>query len=68
LKESLERIPNRIVNDAYERIIGNGNKLKGVMKSFINGIKQKPRDALQRWKQWIRDIKEKGLLDGAKTL
>ena len=63
----MERIPGRVINDAYQRIAGQGDKLKGVLKSFINGIKQRPKDAIQRWKDWIRDIKEKGLLDGAKT-
>jgi len=35
LKECLERIPNRIVKDAYERINGDGNKLKGVIKRML---------------------------------
>jgi len=51
------------LKDGYDRIIGDGNKLAGVIKRILGIYARKPRDAFNKWKDWLNNIKNKGLLD-----
>jgi hypothetical protein len=53
LKECLEQIPNRVIKDAYERIVGDGSKVTGVIKRLLHAAHRKPREALKRWRDWV---------------
>jgi hypothetical protein len=53
LRNCLEKIPIRTMKDAYERVIGDGSKLAGVIRRLTIEAQRKPRDALQRWKQYL---------------
>jgi hypothetical protein len=63
----LEKIPSRVLRDAYERINGDGNKLKGIMKRMIKQYEKRAHDAFRKWKQWLVDSKSRGLLNAIKA-
>jgi len=35
LKDKLESIPSRTLKDGFDRIVGDGNKMKGVIKRML---------------------------------
>jgi actin-like ATPase involved in cell morphogenesis len=45
LKECLEKIPSRVLRDAYDRITGDGSKLAGAIRRFISAAERRPREA-----------------------
>lgn len=51
------------MKDSFERIIGDGSKLIGVMRRMAIEAQRRPRDALQKWKNYLQMVKEKGMLD-----
>lgn len=53
LRECLDRIPQRVVKDAYERINGDGSKLAGAIRRVVQAAARRPRDALARWKNYL---------------
>ena len=63
----LSVIPQRVLRDADQRIIGNGDKIKGAIKELEVKIKQIPREALAIWKKYIQKIKEGEILDNLKA-
>ena len=63
LKISLQNIPRRVIKDAYERIIGDGNKVKGALKSIVSRILKMPYTAIKKWRTFVNSCKSKGLLD-----
>ena len=67
LKNTMEKIPNRSIKDSVQRIIGQGDKIKGALKSMQNSLNKRPRDALQAWKQFVQDIKDQKILDHLKA-
>jgi hypothetical protein len=50
LEKKLLSIPKRTIKDAYERIIGDGSKLAGVMRRLTIEAQRRPKDAFQKWK------------------
>ena len=46
-------MPNRVLKDSQQRIVGEGNKIKGAFKDLENKLKQVPRDALKQWKDFV---------------
>ncbi|CAG9311042.1 unnamed protein product [Blepharisma stoltei] len=67
LKNALERIPKRTLKDATQRIIGGGDKVKGAIKNVMNAMIRKPRDALQKWKDYIKDCQTKKAVNALKA-
>ena len=68
LSKSLAKIPLRTIKDANQRIIGGGDKIKGALKSLIDGLKNIPKKALRNWNKTVQEIKEKKLFDNARTI
>ena len=64
LNSTLGKIPLRTIKDAQERIIGQGDKVKGMLKNLDKQLKRVPRDALKQWKQFNDDAKKGAILDG----
>jgi len=46
----LERIPSRTLKDGFERIVGDGSKLKGVIKRMLKQYEKRGHDAFRKWK------------------
>jgi hypothetical protein len=42
-----------VIKDAYERIVGDGSKVTGVIKRLLHAAHRKPREALKRWRDWV---------------
>jgi hypothetical protein len=38
------------MKDSFERIVGDGSKLAGVMRRLTIEAQRKPRDAFQKWR------------------
>ena len=47
--------------------MGQGDKVKGLLKNLENSIKNLPRDALNLWKKFNEDIKKGILLDNIRA-
>ena len=67
LEKTLNQIPLRTMRDASQRIIGNGDKIKGALRELEAKIKQIPRDALSIWKNYNLKVKEGMILDNLKA-
>ena len=67
LKSALGKIPLRTTKDATQRIIGQGDKITGAIRSLENKIKNIPRDALRRWKDHINRIKTGQMFDNLRA-
>ena len=63
----LTKIPLRTTKDAAQRILGDGNKVKGAVKNIVNGLKNVPKKALRNWNKTTQEIKEKKLFDNARS-
>lgn len=67
LQDCLNKIPSRILKDGFERITGNGNKLAGAIRRLVLAAERKPKEALQKWRKYIDDIKSKGIFDALRA-
>ena len=67
LKSTMARIPLRTIKDAEDRIMGQGDKVKGMIKNLENTLKKIPRDALSKWKQFNEDAKKGAILDAMRA-
>ena len=65
LNNVLRGIPRRTVKDAYERVLGSGNKMAGIMRRLTIEAQKKPKQAFNRWQKYIDQTKQKQLLDNA---
>jgi hypothetical protein len=63
----LNRIPQRTMNDAMNRIIGGGDKLKGAMRRIMLKVQNDSNNAFYRWKDWLSQVKNKTLFDNLRT-
>ena len=63
----LTRIPRRVIKDVSQRILGEGNKIKGAIKSIFEASKKRPKYAFVKWNKYIQEFKEKKFLDAMKT-
>lgn len=59
----LANVPRRRVKDAYDRIIGDGNKLAGVVRRLLLQAQKKPKEAFDKWAKYVDDVNKKKLLD-----
>ena len=64
LRWSLNQLLQRNLKDASARILGNGNKIKGIVKNVVLHIKKRPRNALKKWLKFADDCDKKVLLSG----
>ena len=55
------------MKDAHTRILGQGDKIAGMIKDLENKIKRIPREALSLWKKYNEDAKKGAILDAARA-
>jgi hypothetical protein len=55
------------MNDAMNRIIGGGDKLKGAMRRIMLKVQNDSNNAFYRWKDWLNQVKNKQLFDNLRT-
>ena len=67
LERILKTIPARTIKDAQQRIIGNGSKIKGVLRLLDYRTKQVPRDALRVWKSFVDKVYDKSCFDNLRA-
>ena len=67
LKNSMRRIPNRTMKDAQDRVLGQGDKVRGMLKNLDNHFKKIPRDALRNWKNFNEKAKTGDILDNLRA-
>ena len=67
LKFALSRIPMRTLRDSYERIIGDGSRVKGSMNSILHNLKRRPKNAIELWKKFNESCKKKDLFDNVRS-
>lgn len=67
LLRSLTSITLKTTRDSYQRIIGGGDKVKGKIESLFDSIAKLPRIGFNKWKNFVAEVKTKGLLDNIKS-
>ncbi|OMJ81595.1 hypothetical protein SteCoe_17904 [Stentor coeruleus] len=67
LKNTFERMSRRTLKDASNRILGDGNLIKGILKSVVRRMIDLPKDSLAKWRLYIRACKTQGLLDNLRS-
>jgi hypothetical protein len=67
LNEHLHKIPQRTLRNGFNKVIGEGDNVKGAIRRMLIAYQKKPRDAFNLWKQWLNDVKQKKLLDTIKV-
>ena len=67
LDHILKMIPLRTLKDAEQRILGQGDKISGMIKNLENQLKKIPRNALNLWKKFNEDAKRGAILDNLKA-
>ena len=67
LKSCLRDAVRRTMKDGYTRIVGSGNKVRGVVKSILASIKKRPRNALKKWAKFAEDCDRKVLMDSVRS-
>ncbi|OMJ87657.1 hypothetical protein SteCoe_10583 [Stentor coeruleus] len=65
---SLRRIYFRVTWDAVQRMLGEGNRIKGAFRIYISAILRRPKMAFDRWKYFLVLVKQLKLLDSLKSL
>jgi hypothetical protein len=63
LKLSLSLVPKRTLRDALDRVVGDANKVNGVLRRLQLGYNRKPKEAFDKWKDYLNEAKKKNLLD-----
>ena len=54
--------------ELYERLLGEGNLVKGAIRRIQLAIQKKPKIAFESWKRFIEDYKRKKFYDNARSL
>ena len=67
LKTCLDKIPRRTVRDAFQRIVGDGDKVKGAIKQMCTSILKKPKFAFAKWAKFTQDVKKKTFFDALRS-
>ena len=66
-KDSLARISNRVLRYTIERILGEGNAVKGALRKIALNIRKIPKTAMDKWKKYISECKSHKLLSGMQS-
>ena len=53
LLKALSRVPVKVMRDATQRILGDGNKVKGAIKKIYSAMQKMPKVALEKWKKYV---------------
>ena len=67
LLNCLNRIPIRVSRDATQRILGDGSKVLGALKSLVAKANKIPRTALVKWRSYVELCKQNGILDNVRS-
>ena len=72
LKNSLEKIPHRILKENHERIRGImfaalRVRVRATIKRVDGIMKRKPREAFDRWRKNVVEVNNNEILDGIRT-
>lgn len=62
LRNSLEKIPKPTLKNAFDRIIGGGDRLLGMLRRLAIQAQRRPKEAFDKWKQHTDNQKNRGLL------
>jgi hypothetical protein len=63
----LSKIPQRTLKNANDRIIGEGDNVKGAIRRMLIAYQKKPKDAFDQWKKYLEMVRNKQLLDTIKV-
>ena len=67
LLKALNKVPVRTMRDATQRILGDGNKVKGAIKKIYSAMQRMPKVALEKWKKYIIACKNKDFFDNLRS-
>lgn len=59
----LTKVSIRIIKDSFMRMLGGGNKFKGIFMIYVSTVIRRPKNALDEWKKYLALVKEKKLKD-----
>jgi hypothetical protein len=67
LNEHLHKIPQRTLRNGFNKVIGEGDNVKGAIRRMLIAYQKKPKDAFDQWKRYLEMVKNKQLLDTIKV-
>ena len=67
LRISLLKVPARVMRDAYQRVIGDGSKIKGAVRTVIKQIEKRSKVSYIKWKEYLVKCKHGVLFDGIRS-
>ena len=67
LLNALSRVPVRVMWDDTQRILGNGNKVKGAIKKIYSAMQKMPKLALEKWRKYVIACKNKDFFDNLRS-
>ena len=67
LLNSMKNLTIRTLRDCSQRIIGEGNKIKGAIKECFQRLNRLPKLYIEKWKKYIQLVACKSFLDSLKT-
>ncbi|OMJ89188.1 hypothetical protein SteCoe_8740 [Stentor coeruleus] len=67
LHAALTAVPRRTLRDAYQRIIGEGDKVKGALKNIVNAFAKMTKRGLIQWKHYVYLCNHKGIMDNLRS-
>ena len=63
LQLMLTKMSTRIIRESLMRLLGGGNKFKGIFFIYISAIVRRPKNAFDRWKDFITKANQKKLMN-----
>ena len=67
LKIALANIPRRTTRNPFQRIFGEGDKVRGVFKSIVNPFGKNTKRSVEQWKAYIFLCKSNRVLDNLRS-
>ena len=67
LLKSLEKVTKRKLRDATQRIVGEGDKVRGAVKKIYATMQKMPKTALEKWKKYLEGLKHKSFFDNLRS-
>jgi hypothetical protein len=67
LRTALLKVPSRTMNDAFQRILGDGDKVKGALKNLIKSFDKKKKHAIEFWMKFVIRCQKGDMFDAIRS-
>ena len=64
---ALNKVPIRTLRDTTQRILGEGDQVKGAIRKVFITLQKKPKTAFEKWKKYLEGLKHKDFFDNLRS-